>query len=111
MSVILYLQEYLARLGIDSGPRVVPAPGLAHGASYQTLEQDISQLYNRLTGAEEAGAGAMSDRNSMVSGGNSVYARSGHPLSVTGSLSRWVHSSSFSSFNNLRFIFRLTKSE
>merc|ERR1719378_784304 len=34
----------------------------------------------------------MSDRNSMVSGGNSVYARSGHPLSVTGSLSSIVHS-------------------
>ena len=86
------LQEYLARLGIDTGPRVVPPPGLAHGASYQTLEQDISQLYNRLTGSEEAGAGAgaMSDRNSLVSGGNSVYARSGHPLSVTGSLSRSV---------------------
>merc|ERR1719189_3235154 len=28
----------------------------------------------------------------MVSGGNSVYARSGHPLSVTGSLSSIVHS-------------------
>ena len=84
------MQEYLARLGIDTGPRVVPPPGLAHGSSYQTLEQDISQLYNRLTGGEEAGAGAMSDRNSMVSGGNSVYARSGHPLSVTGSLSRSV---------------------
>lgn len=85
------MQEYLARLGIDTGPRVVPPPGLAHGASYQTLEQDISQLYNRLTGSEEAGpAGALSDRNSLVSGGNSVYARSGHPLSVTGSLSRSV---------------------
>ena len=88
----MYLQEYLARLGIDTGPRVVPPPGLAHGASYQTLEQDISQLYNRLTGSQEAGtAGAAgSDRNSLVSGGNSVYARSGHPLSVTGSLSRSV---------------------
>merc|ERR1719297_165627 len=36
---------------------------------------------------------AMSDKNSMVSGGaNSVYARTGNPLSVTGSLSSIVHS-------------------
>merc|ERR1719200_55395 len=44
--------------------------------------------YNRLQDTD-----AMSDKNSMVSGGaNSVYARTGNPLSVTGSLSSIVHS-------------------
>ena len=71
------------------------AVGLSHGSSYQTLDNDISALYNRLAAAGESNAGgdtaaALSGRNSMVSGGNSVYARSGHPLSVTGSLSRSV---------------------
>lgn len=62
---------------------------MSHTSSYQTLDNDINQLYNRLAGEAGAEPGAgMSDRNSMVSGGNSVYARSGHPLSVTGSLSR-----------------------
>ena len=31
----------------------------------------------------------MSEKNSMVSGNNSVYARTGHPVSMTGSLSRY----------------------
>ena len=45
------------------------------------------QVYSRL--AEDA----RSDKNSMVSGGNnSVYARTGHPVSITGSLSRWANS-------------------
>merc|ERR1719378_318308 len=44
-------------------------------------------VYSRL--AEDA----RSDKNSMVSGGNnSVYARTGHPVSITGSLSSIVHS-------------------
>ena len=83
------MQEYLARLGIDTGGQV-RAPHISHGSSYQTLDNDISQLYNRLAGDSVGDTAAnMSDRNSMVSGGNSVYAaRSGHPLSVTGSLSR-----------------------
>ena len=79
----------MARLGIDTGGHG-RAPHISHGSSYQTLDNDISQLYNRLAGDNVGDtAAAMSDRNSMVSGGNSVYAaRSGHPLSVTGSLSR-----------------------
>ena len=76
-------QEYLARLGIDTR-----APHLSQGSSYQTLEDNIMRgdmmAYNRLQDTD-----AMSDKNSMVSGGaNSVYARTGNPLSVTGSLSR-----------------------
>ena len=87
------LQEYLARLGIDTGGPHGRPPHMSHGSSYQTLDNDISALYNRLAGDNvgdtAASAAAMSDRNSMVSGNNSVYAaRSGHPLSVTGSLSR-----------------------
>ena len=84
----MIFQEYLARLGIDTR-----SPHISHGTSYQTLggdqsAGDISTLYNRLVGGAETGA--MSDRHSLVSGNNSVYAsRSGHPLSVTGSLSRW----------------------
>jgi protocadherin-16/23 len=79
-------KEYLARLGIDTR-----APHLVN--SYQTLEGDIirsdisSMVYNRLQ------EDALSDKNSMVSGGASaVYARTGHPVSMTGSLSSIVHS-------------------
>jgi len=90
-------KEYLARLGIDTGGPHGRPPHMSHGSSYQTLDNDISALYNRLAGDNvgdtAASAAAMSDRNSMVSGNNSVYAaRSGHPLSVTGSLSSIVHS-------------------
>ena len=79
-----FFQEYLARLGIDTR-----APHISHGASYQTLEGDMlrgdlsSMVYNRLQDD------TMSEKNSLVSGGNnSVYARTGHPVSMTGSLSR-----------------------
>ena len=82
--IIAFFQEYLARLGIDTR-----APHISHGASYQTLEGDMlrgdlsSMVYNRLQDD------AMSEKNSLVSGGNnSVYARTGHPVSMTGSLSR-----------------------
>ena len=76
-------QEYLARLGIDTR-----APHLSQGSSYQTLEDNIMRgdmmAFTRLQDTD-----AMSDKNSLVSGGaNSVYARTGNPLSVTGSLSR-----------------------
>jgi len=81
-------KEYLARLGIDTR-----APHISHGASYQTLEGDMlrgdlsSMVYNRLQDD------TMSEKNSLVSGGNnSVYARTGHPVSMTGSLSSIVHS-------------------
>merc|ERR1719361_2318669 len=80
-------KEYLARLGIDTR-----APHLSQGSSYQTLEENIMRgdmiAFTRLQDTD-----AMSDKNSMVSGGaNSVYARTGNPLSVTGSLSSIVHS-------------------
>merc|ERR1712012_616916 len=82
-------KEYLARLGIDTRGPPLTLANISHGASYQTLEGgDItSMVYSRL--AEDA----RSDKNSMVSGGNnSVYARTGHPVSITGSLSSIVHS-------------------
>ena len=70
-------------MGIDTR-----APHLV--SSYQTLEGDLvrsdisSLVYNRLQ------EDALSDKNSMVSGGASVvYARTGHPVSMTGSLSRY----------------------
>merc|ERR1719348_1957209 len=45
-------------------------------------------VYSRLAETD-----AMSEKNSLVSGGNnSVYARTGHPVSMTGSLSSIVHS-------------------
>lgn len=79
-------KEYLARLGIDTR-----APHLA--TSYQTLGEDLiggdisSLLYNRVN------TDASSERNSMVSGGASaMYARTGHPVSMTSSLSSIVHS-------------------
>ena len=97
------MQEYLARLGIDTRGPPLTLANISHGASYQTLEGgDLTSMvsknhqlspnnvlivafkvYSRL--AEDA----RSDKNSMVSGGNnSVYARTGHPVSITGSLSR-----------------------
>merc|ERR1719322_2353416 len=82
-------KEYLARLGIDTRGPPLTLANISHGASYQTLEGgDItSMVYSRLT------EDARSDKNSMVSGGNnSVYARTGHPVSITGSLSSIVHS-------------------
>jgi len=90
-------KEYLARLGIDTR-----APHLAGlGASYQTLDSggggpghmgtlgDLSSMvYSRLAETDN-----MSEKNSLVSGGaNSVYARTGHPVSMNGSLSSIVHS-------------------
>merc|ERR1719273_1310291 len=82
-------KEYLARLGIDTRGPPLTLANISHGASYQTLEGGgvTSMVYSRL--AEDA----RSDKNSMVSGGNnSVYARTGHPVSITGSLSSIVHS-------------------
>ena len=67
-------QEYLARLGIDTR-----APHLSQGSSYQTLEENIMRgdmmAFSRLQDTD-----AMSDKNSLVSGGaNSVYARTWQP--------------------------------
>merc|ERR1712142_1085076 len=51
-------KEYLARLGIDTR-----GPHMSHTSSYQTLDNDINQLYNRLAGEAGAEPGAgMSDR-------------------------------------------------
>ena len=103
VNIFSLLQEYLARLGIDTRGPPLTLANISHGASYQTLEGgDLTSMvskkhqfspnsasivafkvYSRL--AEDA----RSDKNSMVSGGNnSVYARTGHPVSITGSLSR-----------------------
>ena len=51
-----------------------------------TLGDLSSMVYSRLAETDN-----MSEKNSLVSGGaNSVYARTGHPVSMNGSLSRSV---------------------
>ena len=84
--MFLYIQEYLARLGIDSR-----APHPAHlsvTGSYAGLEERQAG-YSRLGRAGLDTTDTLSEKNSLVSGGaGSVYARTGHPVSITGSLSR-----------------------
>ena len=99
-------QEYLARLGIDTRGPPLTLANISHGASYQTLEGggDISSMVSKTQSSfsnidcgflkvySRLAEDARSDKNSMVSGGNnSVYARTGHPVSITGSLSRWAN--------------------
>ena len=96
------MQEYLARLGIDTRGPPLTLANISHGASYQTLEGgDLTSMVSKSKLFPESvsivafkvyfrlAEDARSDKNSMVSGGNnSVYARTGHPVSITGSLSR-----------------------